>query len=96
MSASVAPYRIFNVGNSRPVELIHYIRTIETCLGRTAKLQLLPMQPGDMVATQADTSRLEKAIGYRPTTTVEEGIRRFVDWYLGHYAGDRRDAAADG
>jgi UDP-glucuronate 4-epimerase len=95
-SASGAPYRIFNVGNSRPVELIHYIRTIEDCLGRTAQLQLLPMQPGDMVATQADTSRLEKAIGYRPTTTVEEGIRRFVDWYIGHYDGNRRNAAADG
>lgn len=88
LPASGAPCRIFNVGNSRPVELIHYIRTIESCLGRTARLQLLPMQPGDMVATQADTSRLEQAIGYRPMTTVEEGIRRFVDWYIGHY-GDR-------
>ena len=85
LPASSAPYRIFNVGNSRPVELIHYIRTIEACLGRTARLRLLPMQPGDMVATQADTSRLEKAIGYRPTTTVEQGIRRFVDWYIAHY-----------
>jgi UDP-glucuronate 4-epimerase len=82
---SAAPYRIFNVGNSRPVELIHYIRTLEACLGRTARLQLLPMQPGDMEATQADVSRLEHAIGYRPTTTVEEGIRRYVDWYLAHY-----------
>jgi UDP-glucuronate 4-epimerase len=95
-SAGGAPYRIFNVGNSRPVELIHYIKTIEACLGRTARLQLLPMQPGDMVATQADTSRLQQAIGYRPTTTVEEGIRRFVDWYLGYYRhGDRDVAAAD-
>ena len=85
LPASGAPYRIFNVGNSRPVELIHYIRTIEACLGRSARLQLLPMQAGDMIATQADTSRLEKAIGYRPTTTVEQGIRRFVDWYLAHY-----------
>lgn len=82
---SAAPYRIFNVGNSRPVELLHYIRTIEACLGRTARLQLLPMQPGDMAATQSDTTRLERATGYRPTTTVEQGIRRFVDWYLGHY-----------
>jgi UDP-glucuronate 4-epimerase len=82
---SGVPYRIFNVGNSRPVELIDYIRTIEACLGRSAQLQLLPMQPGDMAATQADTTRLEGAIGYRPTTTVDQGIRRFVDWYLGHY-----------
>ncbi len=82
---SAAPYRIFNIGNSRPVELIHYIRTLETCLGRHARLQLLPMQPGDMAATLADVSRLERAIGYRPTTTVEEGIGRYVDWYLAHY-----------
>ena len=60
-------------------------RTIEVCLGHSAQLQLLPMQPGDMAATQADTTRLERAIGYRPTTTVDQGIRRFVDWYLGHY-----------
>ncbi len=83
---SGAPYRIFNVGNSRPVELLHYVRTLEACLGREARLQLLPMQRGDMAATQADISRLERAIGYRPATTVEEGIRRFVDWYLAHYA----------
>ncbi len=80
-----APYRILNVGNSRPVELMHYIRTLESCLGRTAQLQMLPMQPGDMEATLADVSRLERAIGYRPTTTVEEGVRNYVDWYRSYY-----------
>ncbi|HEV8678167.1 MAG TPA: NAD-dependent epimerase/dehydratase family protein [Stellaceae bacterium] len=82
---SAAPYRIFNIGNSRPVELIHYIRTLEACLGRKARLELLPMQPGDMQATAADVSRLEAATGYRPTTTVEQGVARYVEWYLEHY-----------
>jgi len=76
-----APHRVYNIGCSRPVELMHYIRTLEACLGREAKLQLLPMQPGDVRMTIADTSKLEAAIGYRPTTTVEDGIARFVDWY---------------
>jgi UDP-glucuronate 4-epimerase len=84
-SGTDAPYRIFNVGCTRPVELMHYIRTLEENLGRKATLQLLPIQPGDVTTTLADTSRLERAIGYRPTTQVEEGIARFVDWYVGHY-----------
>jgi UDP-glucuronate 4-epimerase len=82
---SGAPYRILNVGNGRPVELLDYIRTLETCIGRKAELHLLPMQPGDIEATLADVSRLERAIGYRPVTTVDEGVRRFVDWYAAHY-----------
>jgi UDP-glucuronate 4-epimerase len=82
---SGAPYRILNVGNGRPVELLDYIRTLETCIGRKAELHLLPMQPGDVEATLADVSRLERAIGYRPVTTVDEGVRRFVDWYAAHY-----------
>jgi len=82
---SDAPYRIFNVGNGRPVELLDYIKTLEACLGRKAEMQLLPMQQGDVAATLADVSRLERAVGYRPTTAVEEGVRRFVDWYVGHY-----------
>ncbi len=82
---SDAPYRIFNVGNGRPVELLDYIKTLEACIGRKAEMQLLPMQQGDVAATLADVSRLERAVGYRPTTPVEEGVRRFVDWYVGHY-----------
>lgn len=85
-----APYRVFNVGNSRPVELLDYIRVLEECLGRKAELQMLPMQPGDIAATMADATRLERATGYRPVTTVEQGIRAFVDWYLGFYGVTRQ------
>jgi UDP-glucuronate 4-epimerase len=80
-----APYRVFNIGCGRRVELLDYIRALETAFGREAELQLLPMQPGDMEATMADVSRLEEVTGYRPSTTVEEGVRRFVDWYVAHY-----------
>lgn len=82
---SGAPYRVFNIGNSRPVELLDYIRTLEECLGRQAPLELLPMQPGDVPATFADVSRLEGATGFRPATPVASGIRHFVEWYLEHY-----------
>jgi UDP-glucuronate 4-epimerase len=85
LGGSEVPYRIFNVGNGRPVELLDYIRTLEKWLGRTAELRLLPMQPGDIAATMADVSRLERAVGFRPLTTVDEGVRRFVEWYLAHY-----------
>jgi len=80
-----APYRIFNIGNGRPVELIEYIRTLEQCLGLTAQLQLLPRVPGDMLATMADVGRLERTTGYRPVVTVTEGVRRFVEWYREFY-----------
>lgn len=82
---SGAPYRVFNIGNSRPVELLDYIRTIEARLGRKAQLQLLPMQPGDVASTIADVSRLERVTGFRPVVTVEEGVTRFVDWYCRYY-----------
>ncbi|HKS89078.1 MAG TPA: SDR family NAD(P)-dependent oxidoreductase [Stellaceae bacterium] len=80
-----APYRLFNIGASRPVELLDYIRTLEKHLGREAMLDLLPIQPGDVPVTMADTTRLESVTGFRPTTTVEEGIRRFVEWYRDYY-----------
>jgi UDP-glucuronate 4-epimerase len=79
-------YRIFNIGNHRRVELMDYIRAIEKALGREAKLEMLPMQPGDVRATEADTSALEAATGFRPATPVEEGVRRFVEWYREYYA----------
>ena len=78
-------YRIFNIGNHDRVELMRYIRAIESALGREAKLDLLPMQPGDVQATEADTSALEAHTGFRPHTPVEEGVRRFVAWYRGYY-----------
>jgi len=80
-----APYRIFNIGNNQPVELLDYIRTLEKHLGRRAQLDLLPMQPGDVPATMADMRRLERVTGFRPTTTVDAGVGRFVAWYRGYY-----------
>ncbi|MBV9494606.1 MAG: NAD-dependent epimerase [Acidobacteria bacterium] len=82
---SYAPYRVFNIGNNQPVQLLHCIEVLEQCLGRKAQLDLLPMQPGDVPSTMADVSELENAVGFRPRTTVEEGIRRFVDWYKEYY-----------
>jgi UDP-glucuronate 4-epimerase len=84
-ATSAAPWRIYNIGNHERVELMHYIRAIEVALGMKAKLDLLPMQAGDVPATEADTSALEAATGFRPATPVEEGIRRFVAWYREYY-----------
>lgn len=86
-SLTEAPYRIFNVGNGRPIELLDFIKEIERCLGRTARLNPLPFQPGDMAATMADVGRLEAATGFRPRVTVEEGVPRFLEWYREYYAG---------
>jgi UDP-glucuronate 4-epimerase len=84
-ATSNAPYRIFNIGNNAPVELLHFISALEQCLGRKAKLDLMPMQPGDVPSTMADVSELEKVTGFRPKTTVEEGIAAFVKWYREYY-----------
>jgi UDP-glucuronate 4-epimerase len=82
---SFAPYRVFNIGNNRPVPLLDYIGALETCLGRKARMELLPMQPGDVPSTMADVRELERAVGFRPVTTIEEGIARFVQWYKDYY-----------
>ncbi|MCX7892342.1 MAG: NAD-dependent epimerase [Burkholderiales bacterium] len=84
-ATSTAPYRIFNIGNSQPVPLLEYVATIERALGVKAKLDLQPMQPGDVAATAADTSALERAVGFRPSTPLAVGIQRFVDWYRDYY-----------
>ncbi|HET7767599.1 MAG TPA: NAD-dependent epimerase/dehydratase family protein, partial [Chloroflexota bacterium] len=84
-STSSAPWRLYNIGNSQRVELMAYIRAIEDALGRKAKLQLLPMQAGDVAATEADTSALAAATGFKPRTPVAEGVARFVKWYLDYY-----------
>ena len=84
-SSSNAPYRIYNIGNSQPVKLMRYIEVLEQCLGRKAKLDLLPLQAGDVPETIADVSRLEAAVGFKPSTPVETGIGRFVDWYRSYY-----------
>jgi UDP-glucuronate 4-epimerase len=80
-----APYRIFNIGNHRRVELLDYIHALEAALGKQATLELLPMQPGDVKATEADTGALEAATGFRPSMPVEEGVRRFVAWYREYF-----------
>ncbi len=84
-ASSSAPYRLYNIGNNQPVELMHYIATLEQCLGKTAHKELLPLQPGDVPDTYADVSDLVNELGYRPSTSVEYGISRFVDWYRGYY-----------
>ncbi len=84
-ATSYAPYRIFNIGNDQPVELTRFIQVLETCLGRKATLEMLPMQPGDVMATAANVSRLEKHIGFKPGTPIETGIAKFVDWYRDYY-----------
>jgi UDP-glucuronate 4-epimerase len=82
---SFAPYRVFNIGNNNPVPLLDFIAALEAALGRSAKMELLPMQPGDVPSTMADVTELESAVGFRPTTTVREGIGRFVEWYREYY-----------
>jgi UDP-glucuronate 4-epimerase len=84
-STSIAPYKLYNIGNNNPVELMHYIETLEKALGKTAKKNLLPMQPGDVPATYADVADLEADVGFKPQTSVEEGIERFVQWYKNYY-----------
>jgi UDP-glucuronate 4-epimerase len=80
-----APMRLCNIGNQRPVQLLHLIRTIERCLGRSADIRLMPMQPGDVYETQARVDKLTEVTGYCPRFSIEEGIQRFVDWYLCEY-----------
>jgi UDP-glucuronate 4-epimerase len=82
---SRAPYRVYNIGNDRPVELLRYIEVLEECLGRTAKKNFLPLQPGDVPATRADVDDLARDFGYRPSTAIEEGVARFVEWYRAYY-----------
>lgn len=84
-TSGVAPYRIYNIGNEQPVELLRYIEVLEQCLGRKAKMELLPLQPGDVPDTEADVSALVGDVGYRPRVAVEEGVAHFVRWYREYY-----------
>lgn len=93
-ATSDAPYRIYNIGNSRPVELMRYIEVLELCLGKKAKLDLLPMQDGDVPATSADVSALEENFDYKPGITVEQGVARFVEWYQEYYGVGRAGAGS--
>lgn len=78
---SEAPYRVYNIGNDQPVQLLHFIELMEQNLGRTVEKRLLPMQPGDVPDTWADVSALRRDVGYAPNTSIEEGVKRFVNWY---------------
>ncbi len=78
---SNAPYKIYNIGNNQPVELLHLIETLEKCLGKEAKKNLLPMQPGDVPETYADVDDLMRDVGFQPSTPIEQGVAQFVDWY---------------
>jgi len=82
LGKSSAPYQVFNIGNSNPVELIEYVEALEKAIGRTAKRNYMDIQPGDVPATHADSRALENYVGYRPRTSVEKGVELFVEWYL--------------
>jgi UDP-glucuronate 4-epimerase len=84
-ATSSAPYRLYNIGSNNPVQLSRYIEVIESCLGKTAEKNFLPMQPGDVPTTYADVDSLFKAVGYKPETSVEEGVTRFVAWYRSYF-----------
>jgi UDP-glucuronate 4-epimerase len=81
------PFRIFNIGHHRPVELLLFVQMMETLLGRKAKLNLLPPQPADVPETYASIDRLNAAIGFTPKVPLEEGLGRFVTWFKGYYGG---------
>ena len=84
-SSSTAPFRVFNIGNGNPTPLMDYIGALEDALGMTAEKNMMPMQPGDVPATSADTSELRDWVGFAPNTDVRDGVQRFVDWYIGYY-----------
>jgi UDP-glucuronate 4-epimerase len=84
-ATSSAPYRLYNIGNNNPVELMHFIGCLEKALGREAKKNFLPMQPGDVPNTYAGVDDLVAAVGFKPSTPIEEGVARFVEWYRNYY-----------
>ena len=84
-ATSYAPYRLYNIGNNQPVELMRYIEVLEECLGRKAEKNMLPLQQGDVPATYADIDDLSRDVGFRPNTPIETGITHFVNWYRQYY-----------
>jgi UDP-glucuronate 4-epimerase len=90
---SKAPYRIYNIGNQEPIELMRYIEVIEDCLGKKAEKNLLPLQAGDVPDTYADASDLMNDVGYKPSTPIETGVKNFVDWYLEYYKDELQKSA---
>ena len=94
-SSSVAPYRIYNIGNEQPVALLRYIEVLEDCLGRKAQMELLPMQAGDVPDTAANMNLLKEAVGYAPKVPVETGVAQFVRWYRTYYETLRDERVAE-
>jgi UDP-glucuronate 4-epimerase len=88
-ASSFAPFRLYNIGNNRPVQLMRYIEVIEECLGRKAQKNFLPLQLGDVPETSADIEDLVRDVGYRPATPVETGVKNFVDWFCSYYGYQR-------
>jgi UDP-glucuronate 4-epimerase len=84
-SQSSAPYKVYNIGNNAPVKLMDYVKAIENALDKKAVIELLPLQPGDVPATYADVSDLVKDLGYKPNTTIEDGVKKFINWYKEYY-----------
>ena len=78
-------YRLYNIGHGQPVGLMEFIHVLEKALGRTAKINLMPLQPGDVPVTWADTSDIERDFGFRPKTPLRDGLERFVEWYRAYY-----------
>jgi UDP-glucuronate 4-epimerase len=85
-ATSYAPYKIYNIGNNNPVDLLYFIKVIEDALGKEAMKNWLPMQPGDVPATYADVDDLMQTVGFKPKTPIESGIKKFIEWYLGYYS----------
>ena len=83
--ASSAPWRVYNIGNNKPVELLDVVRLLEEAIGKRAKRELLPMQPGDVPATYAEVDDLMRDVGFRPATSIADGIARFIDWYRAYH-----------
>ena len=84
-ATSIAPWRIYNIGNNNPVKLMDYINALEKNLGKKAKINFLPLQPGDVQNTYANVDNLKKKFNYKPSTSVADGVSKFVEWYKGYY-----------
>ncbi|MEO8890275.1 MAG: NAD-dependent epimerase [Coleofasciculaceae cyanobacterium] len=84
-SSSNAPYKLYNIGNNQPIELMHFIEVLEDCIGKKAEKNMLPLQPGDVLATYADVDDLVQDVGFKPNTSIETGVERFVAWYRSYY-----------
>jgi UDP-glucuronate 4-epimerase len=89
-SSSSAPYRLYNIGNHRPVELLYFIEILENAIGKKASKKMLPMQPGDVLATYADIDDLNQAVGFAPRTKLEDGVVKFVEWFKGYYENRKK------